>query len=101
MLSERRQRIHHDSLQESQASDRQDATNVIDPLQNGHARKAFCTGVVVREVSEQESESYNAVVHQSAPWSPSPTDLGVVVRPQLNIEKIWTERKNERGNQGQ
>jgi hypothetical protein len=63
MISKRRQRIHHDSLQKSQASNRQDATNVVDALQNRHAREAFCTGVVVREVSEQESEPYNAVVH--------------------------------------
>jgi hypothetical protein len=87
-------------LQQSQASDGQNTSNEVDAFDNRDTRETFSARVIMREICEQQAQAYDAVEYERTPWSPTPANSQVTMRPQFDVKKVWAKRKNKCGHQG-
>lgn len=59
--------------EECQANDGEEATDVVDLLENRLVGEAVGSGVIVRVVENEETNSSNAVIDQRDPGDPAPS----------------------------
>lgn len=88
-------------VQEDQANDRKEASDVVNTLQNLDFLKTVASSVTLREVDECQTDKSNGIVDERDPSSPSPCWMRASSGEELAVHNVWAEWEHESSENGE